>query len=147
MISQSRFEPPSSRGDESREYPSIKRSIKDLTKDAVVLAELQAQLAAQEATVGIRRWIAPLIAILVAIITGLGTVPVVLMTLAEVLVDQAEWERPLAFAASTGIGLLAAIVIGLIGWFTFKSRLTIFERTICELKHNVAWLKAVTGAR
>lgn len=127
--------------------PSVAASVSDLTHDVIELSELQARLLSLDAMQSVAKGKVCLIMAIVGTCMLLGTIPVALLTIAALLVEQLEWSYAAAAAVATGIGLLiAAIVLG-VAYGYVKKGLTSFDRSREELQRNIAWLKSTLKSR
>jgi uncharacterized membrane protein YqjE len=124
----------------------IVRNLGDCAHDVVVLAELQARLAALDLKESAQQTLAP--AGLLAIGLGLlaGSFPVLLMTLAYLLINVAEWPEWAGFLLATVIGFLVGGALCAGAYWLFRSSVTGLERSRKELTDNLRWLKEVLSA-
>jgi hypothetical protein len=113
----------------------------ELAHDVVELAELQAKLLSLDAASAWERIRVGVVLVIVGACVLLGSLPVVLLSLAEALAEYALWPRTAALAAAGGIGLVAAGVILGLAWYRLKTMMAAFRRSQEELSQNVAWLK------
>jgi len=113
----------------------------DAIHDVVELVELQAKLLAADTATARHKIILPTVLLLVGCCLLLGTIPVALMSLAEVFVNYIEWPQWLASGAACGCGLLLATTMLLFGWYRMKSGFNEFDNSRKELQRNVAWIK------
>jgi dipeptide/tripeptide permease len=72
---------------------------------------------------------------------AVGTVPITLMLLAELLIQTAGLSRVAAFSIAAMSGLIVALVIGVVAWSYLRGLVRVFERSREELTHNVTWIK------
>lgn len=123
--------------------PGVVGSIADFGNDVATLIELQAKLAALDLKECKDRALLPLYVAVAAVVVVLGSVPVVLMGVAEGLV----WAFGIHLALAvllTGLGALA--LAGLIGFLSVKEitrSLEPLRRTNEELVRNLAWMRTV----
>ena len=113
----------------------------ELTHDIVSLAELQFELLRIDCREGIRRILLPVALLLFAGIVALGTVPIALILVAEVLVQTAGLSRAAAFLIAAMSGFIVAVAIGVVGWSCLRGVVRVFERSCEELTRNVTWIK------
>jgi uncharacterized membrane protein YqjE len=127
--------------------PNVAASVSDLTHDVIELSELQAQLFALDARQSMQKAKACLVLAVVGACLLLGTIPVALLTIAALLVEQLEWSYAAGAAAATFIGLLiTGIVLG-VAWTYVRKGLVSIDRSRDELRRNVAWLKSTLRTR
>lgn len=124
---------------------SVVSNVGEIVGDAATLAELQFQLLQVDAKESIRHLIFPTAVTTVGLLLAAGCFPVALIVIASLLHELAD----LPMYASGGIALLigavtaaAMIVVGMLG---LKRAVKYFDRTISELKRNIAWLKQLKG--
>jgi len=113
----------------------------ELTHDIVSLVELQFELFRVDCREGLRRILIPVAMLLFAGIVALGTVPIALMLVAEVLARAAGLSWVAAFAIAAMSGFLVALALGVTGWFCLRGVVQVFERSHEELTKNLAWIK------
>jgi len=124
------------------EEPTVATSFSELTHDVIELAELQAQLFSldvKETTKTTRT------SLLLAVVAGcvlLGTIPVALIALAELLIEQLDWSQAAAYGVATLVGLLISVGIGAVAWSRFRTGIVTMHRSREELSRNVAWIKS-----
>lgn len=124
----------------------IRHGVRHLASDIVTLAELQSELL----KVDLRNWlggsVAPaLILGATAAVFALGSLPVLLLSMAYYLVEATDMSLPLAMLTASGAGLILAIFLGLFAWVAARRGRNAFDRFGVELKSNLAWLKQVLG--
>lgn len=113
----------------------------EVLHDITELAELQVRLlAADVKSIGYRSWM-PLGSLTLGLCMLLGLIPVVLMAIAELLIEFAELSRATALLSVGGLGLLFAGMLIVVGWRTMRKRLCEIENTTTELKRNISWIK------
>ena len=113
----------------------------ELTHDIVSLVELQFELFRVDCREGLRRILIPVALLLFAGIVALGTVPIVLILLAEFLTQAAGLSRAVAFLIAALSGFIVALAIGVVGWFYMRGVVRVFERSREELTNNMTWIK------
>ena len=129
-------------GKPSAKEPNVVASFSGLAHDAVELAELQSELLSLDTAAAWRRIRVGVVLTIVGGCLLLGCLPVVLLTIAEALVEFAGWSQTAALAAAGGGGLLVAAGILTVAWFRLKTMLASFERSREELTRNLAWIKS-----
>ena len=113
----------------------------ELTRDVVSLAELQVELFRNDCREGVKGLLIPVTLLLVAGTVAVGTVPMALLVMTEVLVQTAGLSRAAAFAIAALSGFIVAVALGVVGWFHIRKVGRIFERSREELTRNVTWIK------
>jgi hypothetical protein len=127
--------------------PNVAASVSELTHDVIELTELQAELLKLDVKQSVDKARTTLILSVVGVCVLLGTIPVALFTLAELLVEQLAWSRSAAFGAATLVGLLLSGIIFGVAWGYIKRGLLSLERSREELNRNIAWLKSTLRKR
>jgi len=113
----------------------------ELAHDIVSLAELQLELFRVDCREGLRRILIPVALLLFAGIVAVGTVPIALILVAEVLVQTADLSRAAAFSIAAMSGVIVALTIGVVGWSYLRGVVRVFERSREELTRNMTWIK------
>ena len=127
--------------------PNVAASVSELTNDVIELTELQAQLFVLDLRKSAHKARTCLILSVVGICLLLGSIPVALMALAYLLVEQFAWSRAAGFGVATLVGLLlSAMVVG-VAWGYIKDGLVSLDRSREELNRNIAWLKSTLRKR
>lgn len=127
--------------------PDVAASVSDLTHDVIELSELQVQLLSLDASQTMNRAKSCILLAAVGASLLLGTIPIALLAISAVLVEQWEWTYAAATGLATLLGvLLAAIVLGVAFWYV-KSGLVSFERSREELQRNITWVKSTLKNR
>jgi hypothetical protein len=119
----------------------VAKGIGELTHDIVSLAEFQFELLRIDCREGIRRILLPVALLLFAGIMAVGTVPIALILVAEVLVQTAGLSRAAAFSIAAMSGFIVAVAIGVVGWSYLRGVVRVFERSREELTRNMTWIK------
>ncbi len=119
----------------------VRHGLSGLLHDVTTLAELQAELLKLDAQDAARRAVLPAALIGAAVVFALSTVPLLLLVVAQLLRDQAEWPAALATFVALLIGLLIAGVCGWLGFRGVRRMLEPLDRSRDELSRNIAWLK------
>ena len=83
----------------------------------------------------------PVALLLVAGIVAVGTVPIALMLVAELLAQAAGLSRAAAFSIAALSGFIVAVAIGVVGWSYLRGVVRVFERSREELTRNMTWIK------
>jgi hypothetical protein len=127
--------------------PNVAASVSDLTHDVLELSELQVQLLSLDAKHSVDKAKACLVMAVIGASLLLGTIPVALLAIAALFVEQLEWSYAASIGLATGIGLLlTAIVLG-VAYGYVRNGLVSFERSREELQRNIAWLKSTLKTR
>ena len=119
----------------------VAKGMGELMHDIVSLAELQFELFRIDCREGLKRMLVPVAMLLVAGIVAVGTVPITLILLAEVLTQAAGLSRAAAFSIAAMSGFFMALAMGLVGWFYLRRAVHVFERSREELTSNMTWIK------
>src|SRR3954464_129283 len=85
--------------------PDVATSFSELTHDVIELAELQAQLFALDIKSTTQKTRISLILAIVGVCFLLGSIPVALIAVAQIFIEQLEWSRAAAFAVATIVGV------------------------------------------
>jgi hypothetical protein len=121
----------------------VAKGMGELTHDIVSLAELQFELFRIDCREGIKRMLIPVALLLVAGIVAVGTVPIALMLIAELLTQAAGLSRAAAFSIAALSGFIVALAMGVAGWSCLRGVVGMFERSREELTRNMAWIRHV----
>ena len=113
----------------------------ELTHDIVSLVELQFELFRVDCREGLRRILIPVALLMSAGIVALGTVPIMLILIAEILTQAAGLSRAAAFSIAAMSGFIIALAIGVAGWSYMRGVVHVFERSREELTRNLIWIK------
>jgi hypothetical protein len=127
--------------------PGVASSFAELSHNAIELAELQAQLFSLDV-----KETSQSAGISIALIVGsvcmlLGTVPVVLIAIAQLLVEKLDWSQSAGYGVAALIGILASAGIGAAAYTRFSSGMAAMKRSREELNRNIAWLKSNLRSR
>lgn len=122
--------------------PNVVQSLSGLTHDAIELAELQARLFKLDAQTAARDSGKSIAFLGLAGALLLASLPVLLLALAEVFVNEFGWPRVGSLGAAAGTGLALSVGVGLVSWRFVRSALSSLERSREELSHNLAWIKS-----
>jgi uncharacterized membrane protein YqjE len=127
--------------------PDVAGSVSGLTHDVIELSELQTKLFVLDIKNGSRRLRTCLILAVVGACFLLGTIPVALLALAHVIVEQLDWAQSVALGAAALAGLLLAAIIAGTAWGILKSGLFSLEQSREELRRNLDWIKSTLRNR
>lgn len=129
-------------GKAKRAAPNVAQSFSGLAHDAIELAELQARLLKLDAQAAVRNGGTSLALAVLGACLLLGCMPVALVALGELLVEQLEWSRAGAYAAAAAIGLAFSAGAGFAAWQRIRSAASSLRRSREELNYNIAWIKS-----
>jgi len=118
-------------------------NIADFGNDIATLAELQAKLTLLDAKEAASKATTPLILLGGGLALALGSLPVILIGLADVIARSLNIPSGVAQLA---IGLAAMVLAGvaaLIGWKGSTGSLASFRRSSEELTRNISWIRTV----
>ena len=122
--------------------PSVVASFSDLAHDVVELGELQTQLLKLDVTAAWLRMKTGVVLLVVGACLLLGCIPILWLTIAESLVEFADWSRTAAMGVAFLIGVAVAGAFTAIAWIKLKAMFETFERSRDELNRNIAWIKS-----
>lgn len=129
-------------GTTKRATPNVRESFSGLAHDAIELAELQARLLKLDAQAAARNGGTSLALAVVGACLLLGCVPVALVALGELFVDQFAWSRAAGYAAAAGVGLVFSGGAGFAAWQRIRTAAHALQRSREELNRNIAWIKS-----
>ena len=130
------------RSKSSKNAPNgVAKDMGELTHDVVSLAELQFELFRIDCREGIKQLLIPAALLLFAVGVAIGTVPIALTLIAELLVQSAGLSRVAAYSIAAMSGFAAAAVMGIAGWSCLRGVVSVFERSREELIRNLTWIK------
>ncbi len=129
------------------DQPNVASSFSELTHNAIELAELQAQLFSLDV-----KETSQSAGISIALVVGsvcmlLGTIPVVLIAIAQLLVEQLGWSLSAGYGVAALIGIVASAGIGAAAYTRFSNGMATMKRSREELNRNIAWLKSNLRSR
>jgi hypothetical protein len=129
--------------DESTPSPpnGMAQDVGELTHDIVSLAELQFELFRNDCHAGAKGLLIPVVLLLGAGVVALGTVPLGLLLVAELLVQTVGLTRVAAYFIAALSGVSMAVALGVVGAFYLRGVSRVFERSREELARNLAWIK------
>jgi hypothetical protein len=133
-------------GKAQTKMPDVAASVSDLTHDVIELSELQAKLLILDVKQTSQNARTCLILGAAGACLLLGTVPVALIFLGELL-DGLGMSRVAGFGVATLVGIaLVATLFGL-AWWHVKSGMVSLQRSRDELNRNIAWIKSTLRSR
>jgi len=124
---------------------TMMRNLGDCARDVIDLAELQARLLALDLKQSARRTAMMVGVGLVAVAFLLAGFPLLLTSIAILLAEAGGLSYWAAFFIATGIGFLAAAILGAVAWAIFR-HIRWLERSRSELVQNLRWLKDLLSA-
>lgn len=122
---------------------SLIGNIAEFGNDVATLAELQAKLTAHDAKECISQATIPLVVVGAALALALGSVPVVLIGLADLIASGTKLSPE---AARLIVGMVALALAGIVGLIALKlsiRSLESFRRSSEELSRNLSWIRTV----
>jgi hypothetical protein len=119
----------------------VAQDMGELTHDIVSLAELQFELFRSDYRGGLKGLLIPIGLLLVAGMMAIGTAPIALILMAELLVQAAGLSRAAAFSIAALSGFIVAAALGVAGWSQIRGVGRVFERSREELTRNMTWIK------
>ncbi len=119
----------------------VAKDMGELTSDVMSLAKLQWELFTTDCRTGMKSLLTPVVLLLAAGLVAFGTVPVVLLVMAETLVRVAGFSWLAALSTAALSGLLMTIVLGIVGWSQVRGVGRVFQRSREELIRNLNWIK------
>ena len=122
---------------------TVARGMAELAHDVVTLGELQAQLAKAELDAWARSFILPVVLLASGLFITLGSVPVLLLSLAYVLVEQAGWPLSLSLLVAGVVGLAIAGAVAGIGLWRLRKHPALLVESRDQFNRNVNWIKQV----
>ena len=119
----------------------VAKDMGELTHDMMSLAELQFELVRNDYRAGMKGLLVPIVLLLVAGIVALGTAPIALLLMAEILIQVAGLSRVSALSIAALGGLIVAVVLGVVGWSQLRGVGRVFQRSREEWIRNLNWIK------
>jgi len=120
---------------------AMTRSMSDLAGDIAALAELQARLFALDAKETMRRILVPIALGAIGTALILGSIPVLLLTVAALL-NYAGLGTTLSLFLAFIVGAAFGGIALLVAWYAIRRGLVTFHRSLEELARNLRWIKA-----
>jgi len=124
------------------EEPTVVTSFSELAHDVIELGELQAQLFGHDIKSTTQKTRSSLLLSVIGLCVLLGTIPVILFALAELVVEQLHWPRSAGFAVAAAVGIAVSAGILIAAWKRLSAGLNSMQRSRDELSRNIAWLKS-----
>lgn len=122
---------------------AIARSVGELGQDILMLGELQAKLAAEDLREAAGSSVKPAVVGVVASGLILGGLPLLLVSIGELLVYFVGIERWIAYCGVAAAALVLGAILAMIAVRKLISLLAIFDRSKQELLQNVHCLKSL----
>ena len=119
----------------------VAKDMGELTHDLISLAELQLELLRNDCREGSKGLLIPVALLLAAGIVALGTVPIVLFLMAELLTQVVGLSRTWALAITALSGCVVAIALGVVGWSRLRRVGRVFARSREEWSRNMTWIR------
>jgi uncharacterized membrane protein YqjE len=129
------------------QMPDVAGSVSGLTHDVIELAELQTQLLLLDLKKSTQKTRTCLILAVVAVCLLLASLPVALVALAALLVEQLEWSQSAALGVATLVGLVLAGIFAGAAYGIVRSGLISVQRSKDEFNRNIAWIKSTLKDR
>jgi len=123
----------------------VARGVGELGADILQLVELQGQLVKADLAIAFGKIVRPLLCIAISMLFVIASVPLVLVALAEAIVQFAELDRMWAYLIVGGVTLVAAGISILLTINGLK-HFTAFETSRAELANNLRYLKTMWKA-
>jgi uncharacterized membrane protein YqjE len=127
--------------------PNVATSFSELAHDVIELGELQAQLFANDIKCTTQKTRTSLLLSVIGVSVLLGSIPVVLIAIGELIAELTSWPLSAGLAISAVVGIAAS------AGFLVKARnrlnhgLGSLERSRDELNRNIAWIKSSLRSR
>jgi hypothetical protein len=144
MVDQAQVEPgrgATQRGDSPQR--AVARNTAEFLHDVLTLVELQASLLKIDVRQCLAGLVVPGVALIVGAMLLLSCLPILLASVALLLVETLEWTYAQAFFCSLGIGLLLGGIACLAGAVFVRRSFQHFERSRSEFVQNLSWIKHV----
>ena len=119
----------------------------EIAEDVVSLAELQMELCKVDTRDALGRLAAPVMLMAAAAVLALGTIPVMLLFVAQAMVALTGASQWLALLIAADLGFAAAAILVIVGRRRLVGPPRLFDRSREEWKRNVQWMKRVPQGR
>jgi len=129
------------------EQPNVASSFSGLGHDAIELAELQAKLFSLDVKETTKSAGVSIALVIGSACVLLGSIPVLLIALAQLLVEQLGWSQAASYGVAAFVGILVSVGICAAAWARFSIGMATMKRSREELNRNVAWLKSNLRSR
>jgi hypothetical protein len=127
--------------------PDVAASFADLTHDVIELAELQTKLLKLDVKETSQKAQTSAILAVAGACVLLGTIPVLLCTVAYLLIEFAQWPHWAGFGVATLVGLVIGGGVLAAAYAKFKNGIGSMERSSEELRRNIEWVKSSLRSR
>jgi hypothetical protein len=125
-----------STGETESMKPDSHHGVRHLLADISELIELQARLTANDVRASLKGLIVPVGLLALAAIVLLGTLPVILLAVANAIVVELQWPNYAAQFASGGLSILLAITLVSVAIIKLKRITVPLEQSANELSKN-----------
>jgi hypothetical protein len=122
---------------------AVARNTAEFLHDVVTLVELQGSLLKIDIKQTLTGMIVPGVVAVAGAILLLSCMPILLASIALLLVETLEWTYAQAFFCALGIGLVVGGIACLAGAWYVRRSFDKLERSKSEFVHNVSWIKQV----
>jgi putative superfamily III holin-X len=126
---------------QSLKEPTVAKSVAGLAHDAIQLAELQTELLMHDLRESGQRTRTSLVCGMIGMCLLLGSLPVILIALAELLAGQLGWPQSAAYAAAAVVGMAISATAFAMAYSRFKQGIFTLENSREELTRNIEWMK------
>jgi hypothetical protein len=127
--------------------PDVAGSVSGLAHDVIELSELQLQLLRLDIRKSSQKVRLCLVLAIIGVCLLIASIPVALLALAEVFVEQLDWARSAAIGAAALVGLLLSAIFAGAAYGIVRSGLFSLDRSRDELNNNMAWVKSTLRSR
>jgi len=114
-----------------------------LAHDLITLVELQAKLAYFDVREAGRRSSASLVSLAAMVALLLGSIPIVLLGLAELLVQYAEWSRAASYLTVGGVTIFGGAIVAWLSISALRRVTTVFSHSYQEFQENLEFVKSL----
>jgi hypothetical protein len=121
--------------------PNVATSFAGLAHDVIELSELQAQLLVHDVKNTAQKTRTSLILGVIGVCVLLGSVPVLLVTIGELIVELSGWSRSAGMAIATLIGIIVSGLLLAAAWNRLSVGLSSMQRSRDEFNRNIKWIK------
>ncbi len=129
------------------EEPNVATSFSELAHDVIELGELQAQLFANDVKSTTQKTRTSLLLSVIGVCVLLGSIPVVLFAVAELIAELTGWPLSGGLAIAAVVGIAASAGFLVTAWNRLNDGLSSLERSRDELNRNIAWIKSSLRSR
>jgi uncharacterized membrane protein YqjE len=121
--------------------PPLGKNLSGFARDVVTLTELQFKLLAVDCRDARITAGQGLMLLGAGAVLALAVVPILLVAIAFVLIEVADWSHWSSFLTAGAISLAIAGLCGWYGWRRMKSATSTFQRSRAELSETFQWIK------